>query len=146
MMNRLATMLKSLSFAAPLIVLLTACSTPKPKSETAQQPIIEPAVGTIMRRFAIERSLQECKTKNLIDVECKKWIDDAERHLESVNARIDALLPRSTWLLASPCRLRCGDSEACSTPAIVYLVQHIGLIGVLPVSPVRERWWRRQSD
>lgn len=74
-----------------LIVTLSACSSPPPKP-VAQQAIVDPPLGTILRQFAIQRSLQECKTNDLGDDQCKKSIRDAQERLERENARIEILL------------------------------------------------------
>jgi hypothetical protein len=54
------TMTKPLTPMAFMIVMITACSARPSKPETAQQPSVDPPVGTILRQYAIQRSLQEC--------------------------------------------------------------------------------------
>jgi hypothetical protein len=85
-------MIKPLTATALLIATVTACSSVPPKQEAAPQPSVDPPIGAILRKYAIERSLQECKVNALSDQQCAKSIDDAQRHLDSVNARIEALL------------------------------------------------------
>jgi hypothetical protein len=61
----------------------TACSV-QPKRDTP--------IGTILRRYAVQRSLEECKINKLSDELCSKSLDSAQQHLDSVNARIEILL------------------------------------------------------
>jgi hypothetical protein len=85
-------MINPLTVMTVLIVMLTACSSSPPKRDTAQQPSVDPPLGTILRQFAIQRSLQECKVNTLSVEQCKKSVDDAQQHLDSINARIEVLL------------------------------------------------------
>ncbi len=74
-----------------IVVIATGCSATPQKNETAT-PSIDPPIGAILRQYAIQRSLQECKAKALNDERCKQSIDHDQRHLESVNARMEVLL------------------------------------------------------
>ena len=82
-------------FAVLMVVVLAGCSATPPKSATAK-PSVDPPVGAIVRKYAIQRSLQECKEKTLSEEQCRKSIDDAQQHLDSVNLRIEALLSDPT--------------------------------------------------
>lgn len=74
-----------------IVVIATGCSATPQKSETATGSL-DPPIGAILRQYAIQRSRQECNAKSLSDEQCKKSIDDAQRHLDGVNARIEVLL------------------------------------------------------
>jgi hypothetical protein len=83
--------MKQLAGMVIMVVVAIGCSATPPKNETVK-PSVDPPVGAILRQYAIVRSLQECKVNALTDEQCKKSIDDAQRHLDSVDARIDILL------------------------------------------------------
>lgn len=72
-------------------VLATGCSQ-SPKRDTAQTSKPDTPIGTILRRHAVQRSLEACKASAVGDSQCRKSLEDAQRHLDSVNARIEALL------------------------------------------------------
>jgi hypothetical protein len=48
-----------------MVLMATGCSATLPKSETAK-PSVDPSVGTILREYAIQRSLQECKVNETL--------------------------------------------------------------------------------
>ena len=73
-------------------VILSACSAQPSKRAVEPPPARDTPIGTVVREYAIERSHQECQAKNLSVEECKQKLDAAQQHLDSVNARIEALL------------------------------------------------------
>jgi hypothetical protein len=73
-------------------VIATACSVQPTKHDTPQPPTRETPIGAIIRRYAVKRSYEECKAKGLNEEQCSKSLESAQQHLESVNARIEALL------------------------------------------------------
>ena|SRR5258708_16439157 len=77
---------------ALVTLILTACSIQPPKRDTTQQTQRDAPIGTILRQYAVQRSLQECKVNSVSDGQCSKSLESAKQHLESVNARIEALL------------------------------------------------------
>lgn len=107
-----STMIKPLTAAALLVMLIPACSSSPSKRETAVNPNADPPLGAILRQYAIQRSRQECKVNALSDEQCQKSIDDAQRHLDSVDARIEILLkdPRTNM-----CDL-VRSAGACANP------------------------------
>jgi hypothetical protein len=105
-------MIRSMLAMALLIMTVNACTSGPPKREAAHQPTVDPPIGKILRRFAIERSFQECKAKSLSDEQCKKSIDDAQKHLDSVNARLDVVLKDPKTNMCDLVRF----SAACTTP------------------------------
>jgi hypothetical protein len=86
------TVTKSLGASALLILTMVACSSGSPKREVAPPPSGDSNAGEILRQYAIQRSLQECQKNALTDEQCKKSVDDGQKHLDSVYARIDVLL------------------------------------------------------
>jgi hypothetical protein len=73
-------------------VILAACSAQPGKRVVEPSRARDTPIGTVLEQFAIQRSYQECETKNLSEEECKKSLDEAKQHLASVNVRIEALL------------------------------------------------------
>ena len=53
-------MIKLLTAIAFVIVIATACSTQPPNRDAAQQPKRDTPIGTILRRHAALRSLEQC--------------------------------------------------------------------------------------
>ncbi|MBS0380745.1 MAG: hypothetical protein JSS29_19870 [Proteobacteria bacterium] len=49
-------------------------------------------IGAILREYATERSYQDCQARDISAEDCKARIAAEQQHLDSVNARIDALL------------------------------------------------------
>jgi hypothetical protein len=85
-------MTKALTVSVFLAVIATACSVQPTKHDTLQPPTRETPIGTIIRRYAVQRSNEECKAKGLNEEQCIEALESAQRHLESVNTRIEALL------------------------------------------------------
>src|SRR3981081_1530676 len=85
-------MMKALTTSAFLAVIAAACSAQPPKHDTLQARPGETPIGAIIRRYAVQRSDEECKAKGLNEEQCNKSLESAQQHLESVNARIEALL------------------------------------------------------
>jgi hypothetical protein len=85
-------MIKLLTAIAFVIVIATACSTQPPNRDAAQQPKRDTPIGTILRRHAALRSLEQCKENSLSDEKCHMSLERDQQHLENVNARIETLL------------------------------------------------------
>lgn len=85
-------MIKPMAATALAIMAVAGCSSGPPKREGAPPFRVDPPVGTVLRRYAMQRSVQECKVNALDDQQCKMSIDDAQRHLDDVDARLEALL------------------------------------------------------
>jgi hypothetical protein len=124
-----STVIKPLVANALLTVIIAACSSGSPKREAAPQPSLDPPVGAILRQYAIQRSLQECKVNALSDEQCKKSIDDAQMHLDNVNARIEVLLKDPKTNMCDLVRF----SGSCANP--IYTLGD--LADCLQVSPDR---------
>jgi hypothetical protein len=88
----ISTAIKSLAANVLLVLLIAACSPSSQRREVAPQPSGDSTVGAILRQYSIQRSLQDCREKALTEEQCKKSVDDGQRHLDSVYARINALL------------------------------------------------------
>jgi|SRR5882724_8382648 len=87
-----AIMIKALTATALVTAIASACSMQPPKHDTAQQPKRDTPIGTILKRYAVQRSLEECNVTSVSDEQCRKSLQSAQQHLESVNARIEILL------------------------------------------------------
>jgi hypothetical protein len=74
------------------LVTVIACSIQPLKRDAAQQPKRDTPIGTILRRHALQRSLEQCKANSLSDQQCSKSLASDQQHLESVNVRIEILL------------------------------------------------------
>jgi|ERR1700730_4445988 len=105
-------MIKALTTSAFLAVIATACSMQPPKHDTLQPPTRETPIGAIFRRYALQRSYEECKTNGLNEEQCSKSLESAQQHLDSVNARIEALLREPKTNLCD--LVRCAGS--CNNP------------------------------
>jgi hypothetical protein len=112
-----------------LVAIIAACSSGPLKREAAPQPSVDPPVGAILRQYAIQRSLQECKVNALSEEQCKKSIDEAQKHLDNVNARIEVLLKDSKTNLCDLVRF----AGSCANP--IYTLGD--LADCLQVSPDR---------
>jgi hypothetical protein len=78
---------------ALVIAAITAgCSTPTPKAETLQKVNRDALIGTILRRHAVQRSLEDCKVSGVNMEQCNTSLNAAQKHLDSVNDRIEVLL------------------------------------------------------
>jgi hypothetical protein len=80
------------SFVLAACAILAGCTGRATKPPAAPATAGDTPIGTIVRGYAIERSHQECQAKNLSAEECQQKLDAAQQHLDSVNARIEALL------------------------------------------------------
>lgn len=109
----ISTVIKPCAANALLIVIIAACSSGSPKREVAPQPTGDSTVGAILRQYATQRSLQECQSNALTDEQCKKSIDDGQRHLDSVYARIDVLLNDPKTNMCDLVRF----AKACADPS-----------------------------
>lgn len=88
----LAIKIKALTGAALVTAMTSACVIQPPRHDTAQQPKRDTPIGTILKRYATQRSLEECKVTSLSGEQCRKSLESDQQHLESVNARIEILL------------------------------------------------------
>jgi hypothetical protein len=76
-----------------MAVIGTACSNRPSKRDTVQQPISpDTPIGSILRRYALQRSVEECKANGLSDSDCSASIAKAQAHLQNVNERLETLL------------------------------------------------------
>jgi hypothetical protein len=76
---------------AMVFVIAAGCSQ-SPKRDTAQAPKRDTPIGTILKLHAVQRSLEACKASAVSENQCRKSLEDAQQHLDIVNARIEALL------------------------------------------------------
>jgi hypothetical protein len=83
---------RDVRFAIAFIVAITTACAQAPKHDAAQSPKRDTPIGTILRDHAVQRSLEQCKAKNVVADECSKSLANAQQHLDAVNARIEALL------------------------------------------------------
>jgi len=63
-----------------------------PKRDVEQVPKRDTPIGTILRLHAVQRSLEACKANGVSESQCRRSLDTDQQHLDSVNARIEALL------------------------------------------------------
>jgi hypothetical protein len=78
---------------ALVAVIGTACSAPPSKHDSVQQSGSQDTpIGLILRRYAVQRSLEECKANGVSDAECNASIAKAQAHLQNVNDRLEVLL------------------------------------------------------
>jgi hypothetical protein len=90
--GRGVAMLKLLTAMALLTVMTTACSVEPDRRDTVQRLNRDPPIGEILRVNSLQRSGEECKVNKISDEQCIKSRESSQQHLDSVTARIEALL------------------------------------------------------
>jgi hypothetical protein len=75
-----------------LVFAIAAACSQSPKRDVEQLPRRDTPIGTILRLHAVQRSLEACRANAISESQCRKALETDQRHLDSVNARIEALL------------------------------------------------------
>jgi hypothetical protein len=77
---------------ALMAIIGAACSTLPSRRDTVQQPGPQDTpIGLILRRYALRRSLEECKANGMSGADCDASIAKAQAHLQNVNDRLEIL-------------------------------------------------------
>ena len=75
-----------------IVFAIAAGCSQSPKRDVEQVPKRDTPIGTILRLHAVQRSLEACKASAVSESQCRRLLDTDQQHLDSVNARIEALL------------------------------------------------------
>lgn len=88
------------------------CVAQRPTSDSAHPDEHDTPIGTILQRYAVQRSREECKVNNINEERCQKFLEIDQQRLNVVNARIEALLVDSKTNLCDLVRF----AGACNNP------------------------------
>jgi hypothetical protein len=75
-----------------MVLAIAAGCSQSPKRDADHVPKRDTPIGTILRLHAVQRSLEACKANAISESQCRESLETDQRHLDSVNARIEAVL------------------------------------------------------